>query len=222
MAQTETSVMNDTAGNSVRARGSRRRPLAIGLGSTVAALALLLGAVGDALAAKPASVVGINNANAWFFAADPGEPCEGDQGTLTVAQGYDQPIEGGAPHYFAWADFSLQHLSGCENPVVTSEMYGMVPIDPATEASWSALSSAWVDTTITVAGGGESRTFRFRLSWSASGNPSTIVVAPDYAYGTAGRYVDATITGDVTDSDGLLSAASIYQGQLSLVLVRLK
>jgi hypothetical protein len=213
------------AGTGLGQPGSPRRHarrLAVALGSLISCLALLAAVPAEALASKPASIVRIHNANAWLFASDPNDPCESDQGTLTVAQGYDQPIEGSAPHYFAWADFSLQHLSGCEEPVVTRQMYGMVPLDPGTDSGWSALASAWVDTTISVEGGGESRTFRFQLAWAATGAPYTIVDTPEYAYGTAGRYIDATVSGDVVDSAGLLSAASVYQGQLSLVTVRLK
>ena len=191
--------------------------------AAAAALGLIGAMAGSALGARPSAIIAINNANAWLIVHDPDDPCEFDQITLTVAQDYSKSTGArGRPAFNSWADVSFGHWSGCEDPTISNEMYGQVNLDPNKDVAVNGLESAWVDTAITVEGGGATRTFTFDLAWVASGDPDTIVGHPDYAIGTTGRYVDAYLTGTVIDSNGAFTMEALDRAELSEVHVRLK
>ena len=183
-----------------------------------AAMALALAMSGTVLGGRPAVIVAINNANAWFIVHDPNEPCEFDQITLTVAQDYAKaPGNGESPGFNTWADVSFGHWSGCEDPalVAGTDMYGAAQLEADVSAAVNELDSAWVDTPITVVGGGASRTFTFDLSWAATGSPATLVDSGNT--GSTGRYVVANLSGSVGDSDGVFTMDALDRAELSVV-----
>jgi hypothetical protein len=54
-------------------------------------------------------------------------------------------------------------------------MYGAAQLEADVSAAVNELDWAWVDTPITVVGGGASRAFTFDLAWAPTGSPATFV-----------------------------------------------
>jgi hypothetical protein len=174
------------------------------VGPLVAALCLVLILPMSAQAARPREIVLINAAVAYFISVDPTNACESDRLILTVSDGwYIRPTDG-RPIYQSYAGVQAWHVSGCTDPIYSAGMTGDTnPIEPGIEFGFDALSTAWVDATVTAYGdGGLQRTYSFDLAWTANAPPQTIVNVHDGSK-RMGRMAPSAVNGTIEVSAGL-------------------